>query len=104
MSLSRTAHSPKSLVAAVTATKVASKIEGLRIVVSDCSGAVAGLEETQAALEGSALPERNKIAELVSAEISPEPGLHASGKYKKYMAGVLVADILSKLAREGAAG
>ena len=104
MCLSRTAHGRKSLVVAVTATAVASRIEGLKIVVSDCRGALTRLEETQAALEGSALPERDKIEELVSAEVSPEPDLHASREYKKYMAGVIVADILKQLAREGAAG
>jgi len=67
--VSRTSHSPRSLVVAMC---------GTRIVASDCMGRVVLLEQPQA--------------------FEPRPDVHASAEYKRYMAGVLIADLRAALA------
>jgi len=69
--VSRTSHSPRSLVVAVTAD---------RIVVSDCQGQVAVVPDP--------------------AAFAPRPDMHASAAYKRYMIGVLVEDLRRSLSRE----
>ncbi len=71
--LSRMSHSPRSLVVAVTAKSV---------VVSDCQGQVALLSDP--------------------GTFDPRPDLHASVAYKRYMIGVLTADLRAALPREAA--
>ena len=51
-------------------------------------------------LDGAALQPRERIEQLVSAGFTPLPDLRASVEYKRYMAGVLVADLLASLADE----
>jgi putative selenate reductase FAD-binding subunit len=68
--VSRTSHSPRCLVVAVS---------GARIVASDCRGQVVLLERPQ--------------------EFEPRPDVHASADYKRYMTGVLVSDLRAALAR-----
>ena len=68
--VSRTSHSPKSLVVAVS---------GERVVASDCQGQTVFLEQVE--------------------KFDPRPDLHASAEYKRHMAGVLVADLRAALAK-----
>jgi putative selenate reductase FAD-binding subunit len=98
--VSRTSHSPRSLVAAVSARAAAPALKAPVIVVSDCRGLLLRLEEAEKSLDGAALPPRERIEALARAGFSPLPDLHASVEYKRYMAGVLVADLLSSLVGE----
>ena len=100
--VSRTSHSPRSLVAAVSARAAGPSAEGLRLVVSDCRGQYMRLTAMEKKLEGMPIPPRQDLEELARAEFVPAPDMHASGAYKRYMAGVLVADLLVELA-QGAA-
>jgi len=71
--VSRTSHSRRSLVVAMS---------GARIVASDCTGQVVHLEQAD--------------------KFEPRPDLHASAEYKRYMTGVLVEDLRAALAAGGA--
>jgi putative selenate reductase FAD-binding subunit len=95
--VSRTSHSPRSLVAAVSAHAVAPVLKRTVIVVSDCRGTLLRLAEAEKGLEGAALPGRERIEQLAREGFSPWPDLHADVEYKRYMAGVLVADLLGSL-------
>jgi putative selenate reductase FAD-binding subunit len=106
--VSRTSHSPRSLVAAVSAraanpnprgTVAASPVLTAPVIVlSDCCGNLVRLEEAARGLDGAALSGRERLEEAARAGFSPRPDLHATVKYKRYMAGVLVADLLAALA------
>jgi probable selenate reductase FAD-binding subunit len=87
--IARTSHSPKSLVVAVSES---------RIVVSDCAGQRVHLKEAEKELGGRPLPGKAGIAELVRGTFSPRADLYASAEYKHYLVGVLVADALHALA------
>ena len=100
--VSRTSHSPRSLVAAVSARAAGPSTEGLRLVLSDCRGQCMRLTAMEKKLEGMPIPPRQDLEELARAEFVPAPDMHASGAYKRYMAGVLVADLLAKLAHGAA--
>jgi putative selenate reductase FAD-binding subunit len=102
--VSRTSHSPRSLVAAVSARAAAPVLRAPVIVVSDCRGPLVRLEEAENSLDGAALPPRERIESLARAGFSPQPDIHASVEYKRYMAGVLVADLLAALAVDVEAG
>ncbi len=99
--LRRTSHAPSSLVAAASARDAAS-LSGLRIVIGDSAGGMGRLAEAERALEGMALPAKKDIEEAVSGRFSPAADVHASAEYKRYMAGVMIADILHALAAEEA--
>ena len=75
-------------------------ILGVSVPVSDCRGPLVRLEEAENSLDGAALPPRERIESLARAGFSPQPDIHASVEYKRYMAGVLVADLLAALAAE----
>ena len=98
--VSRTSHSPRSLVVAVSAHAAAPKLRGVVIVVSDCRGQRVRLARMEKKLEGARIPPRQDLEGLARAELDPGPDVHASARYKKYMAGVLVADLLAALAGE----
>jgi CO/xanthine dehydrogenase FAD-binding subunit len=68
-----------------------------RVVVSDCCGRRGRLTSLERILEGAAPPPREQIEELVRAEFHPSSDLHASAGYKRYIAGVCVADALGEL-------
>ncbi len=72
--VSRTSHSPRSLVVAVTAGHV---------VVSDCQGQVTAVTDP--------------------ASFAPRPDMHASVAYKRYMIGVLVSQLRAGLKPEARA-
>jgi putative selenate reductase FAD-binding subunit len=98
--VSRTSHSPRSLVAAVSARAAAPNVEQPRLVLSDCRGQRVRLSAAEQKLHGAPLPPRQDIESLARAEFSPRPDLHASAPYKLYVAGVLIADLLAALAGE----
>ena len=102
--VSRTSHSPRSLVAAVSARAAAPVLQAPVIVVSDCRGRPVRLEEAENSLDGAVLPPRERIEQIARAGFSPQPDVHASVEYKRYMAGVLVADLLAALAVNVEAG
>jgi putative selenate reductase FAD-binding subunit len=98
--LSRTSHSPRSLVVAVSRRSTVAGdgsgpvLRGLRLVAGDCQGQPVRLREVEDALEGEPLPPRDGLEEMIRAAFSPRPDMHASAEYKKYMAGVLAAELL----------
>ena len=92
--VSRTSHSPRSLVVAVSFSVLRPVLKDVRVVVSDCRGQCQRLHAVEQALEGKALPAKGLIEEWVSAAITPAADIHASRAYKRYMAGVLTADAL----------
>jgi putative selenate reductase FAD-binding subunit len=100
--VSRTSHSPRSLVAAVSVRAAGSTLESPRIVVSDCLGQRVRLPDLERKLDGSPLPPREEMERITRAEFSPGSDMHASASYKRYMAGVLVSDMLAALFRESA--
>jgi putative selenate reductase FAD-binding subunit len=96
--ISRTSHSPRSLVVAVSVRDDRPVLTDVRVVVSDCRGQRVRLQDVERALEGSALPAKSLIEEWVGKAIAPSPDIHASSAYKRYLAGVLVADALHAIA------
>jgi putative selenate reductase FAD-binding subunit len=98
--ISRTSHSGKSLVVAVSVDASASTMRNIRIIVSDCRGQRVRLREVEKELEGAPLRDRRRIEELVGRAFEPRPDIHASAEYKRYMTGILVADTLHALTLE----
>jgi len=96
--VSRTSHSPRSLVAAVSFKDCRPVVRDVRVVVSDCRGQRLRLHEVERALEGNTLPAKNLIEKWVGAAFAPAADIHASGACKAYLAGILVADALHALA------
>ncbi len=83
--LARTSHAPPSLVVAVSARGAAERLSEVRIVLSDCRGA----------LEVAA-----DLGQILS-RFSPAADMHASAAYKSYMARVMAEDLLAALAEAG---
>lgn len=102
-SLARTSHGRRSLVIAVAAERLHPKVSRVRIVASDCRGQLLRLADPEAALEGSELPQKDRIEKLVRAAFWPTSDLYASTEYKRYLAGVYAADLLHLLAERQAA-
>ena len=96
--VSRTSHSPRSLVVAVSCRDSLPVLTDVRVVVSDCREQRVRLLAVERALEGSALPAKSRIEESVGTAFAPAADIHASSAYKRYMAGILVADALHALA------
>lgn len=101
--VSRTSHSPRSLVVAVSCRDSLPVLTDVRVVVSDCRGQRVRLRDVERTLEGSALPGKSLIEEAVGAAFAPAADIHASSAYKRYLAGILVADALHVLASGKAA-
>ena len=101
--VSRTSHSPRSLVVAVSCRDSLPVLIDVRVVVSDCRGQRVRLRDVERTLEGSALPGKSLIEEAVGAAFAPTADIHASSAYKRYLAGILVADALHVLASGKAA-
>ncbi|MGA2640101.1 MAG: FAD binding domain-containing protein [Spirochaetia bacterium] len=98
--VSRTSHSPRLLVAAVSARAAVPALEQPRFVLSDCRGQRVRLTAAERRLEGAPLPPRQDIEALARAELAPHPDMHASAAYKRYMSGIMIADLLAALAQE----
>ncbi len=99
---SRTSHSRKSIVVAASARALSPAVSGLRLVASDCRGQVLRLAGIERALEGSALPPKEKLELMVRGAFTPAADMHASAAFKSHLAGVFAADILHDLAARGA--
>ena len=100
--ISRTSHSRRSLVVAVSARSLSPAASRVRVVVSDCGGQILRLSGFEKALEGAALPPKDRLEAMVRGAFTPLADMHASAAYKAYMAGVFAADILHELAGKGA--
>ena len=81
LGLSRTSHSRKSLVVAACLKAAEGSMMEAQVVVSDCRGKRVRLRDAD-----------------VAKALAPEADMHASAEYKRYMAGVMVADAVSALA------
>ena len=66
------------------------------MVLSDCREECVVIREPE--LNRWPLPPREKIEEMVRAAFSPAADIHASAEYKRFVAGVLAADMLHELA------
>jgi probable selenate reductase FAD-binding subunit len=100
--VSRTSHSRKSLVVAVSAEAFAPVLLKARIIASDCCGRRSRLTDVEQTLESAPLPSKPRIEELVAISFSPQTDMHASSEYKRYSAGTIVADLLHSLAHRKA--
>ena len=96
--VSRTSHSPRSLVVAVSFKDFRPVLTDVRVVVSDCQGQRMRLQAVEQTLEGRALPAKSLIEEWVGAAFVPTADIHASPAYKRYLAGILTADALHAIA------
>ena len=92
--LSRTSHSPRSLVAAACMTVSDRALREIRVVISDCAGQRARILETAAG--ATELPSRERVEAMVAKAFVPKPDLYLSVS-KGYLAGVLVADTVRAL-------
>jgi putative selenate reductase FAD-binding subunit len=92
--VSRTSHSPRSLV--VVAGAPGRNGGEACMVLSDCRQECVVIREPE--LNRWPLPTREKIEEMVRAAFAPAADMHASAEYKRYVAGVLAADMLHELA------
>ena len=92
--VSRTSHSPRSLV--VVAGAPGRNGGQACMVLSDCREECVVIREPE--LNRWPLPTREKIEEMVRAAFSPTADIHASAAYKRYVAAVLAADLLHGLA------
>ncbi len=99
--LSRTSHSRKNLVCAAAAIREHGLLDDLRIVAGDCVTGPARLTAVEKSLEGKRIPPLREIEELVTAHFDPKGDFHAGGAYKRYMAGVMVADLIGSFAGRG---
>ena len=95
--VSRTSHSPRGLVVAASASSIEPRITNLRLVAADCVRPATRLSKLEWRLEGRTLPPRSEIEEEAGGEFSPQPDIHASSTYKRYMTRVLVADALLQM-------
>jgi CO/xanthine dehydrogenase FAD-binding subunit len=85
-------------VIAVAAARLRPVVVRIRIVASDCRGQLLRLSDAEEALEGSALPPKDRIEKLVRAAFWPTSDIQASTEYKRYLSGVYAADLLHALA------
>ena len=102
-SLSRTSHSRKCVVCAVSATISNGTVVGLRVVAGDCVSQPVRLVRVEELLRGSKLPAKPIIEEAVKSEFQAEGDFHSSADYKEYFAGVSVADLLHRFLATGGA-
>ena len=98
---SRTSHSRITLVVAVNAIPVAGVIENAVVTASDGVTGIVRLQAVEKAVSVSPLPGKSIIEELVRGAFEPKSDFHASGAYKKYLAGVFIADLLHEIAEIG---
>ncbi|HYW84023.1 MAG TPA: FAD binding domain-containing protein [Spirochaetia bacterium] len=96
--VSRTSHSPTSLVVAVSFKECRPVLMDVRVVASDCRGQCVRLQAVELALEGNVLSSKSLVEKWVGAAFAPTADIHASFAYKRYLAGVLAADALHAIA------
>lgn len=98
LAVSRTSHSPRSLVVAACAHTLLPRISGLSVLACDCQGTMVRLAALEKSLEGGPLPSREEMEKSVGDGFSPLADMHASSLYKLYMTRVLAADALLMMA------
>ncbi|MGO9410575.1 MAG: FAD binding domain-containing protein [Spirochaetia bacterium] len=103
LAVSRTSHSPRSLVVAACASALQPKVGGVRLVAADCRGAPVRLPGLEASLEGRPLPSRSALESALGNEFEAAADVHASSRYKTYLTRILVADALLEMSRGGKA-
>jgi putative selenate reductase FAD-binding subunit len=92
--VSRGSHGARSLVVAVSALSAKPTLESVFIAAGDCVGPFVRLRAVEKALQGKTLPPKERIEERVKNAWEPRADIHASAEYKRYIAGVAVADLL----------
>ena len=97
LAVSRTSHSPRSLVVSACAAALEPEVSKLRLVAADCRGTPVRLSRLEASLEGRPLPPRSELEESAGDQYSPAPDILASSGYKAYMTRVLVTDALLQM-------
>jgi len=97
--LSITSRSRRTLVVAV-GLRVGpdGALRGVRIAAGDGCGLMLRLRSAEEAMEGRPPMPDEEIGNLVRDAFWPNPDMHASGAYKRHMAGVLAADLVHALA------
>lgn len=100
--ISKTAHGPKSMVVAVYLLLQKNLVTDVHVVVSDCVRQSSRLFRLESMLRGGLLPKKSLLERGVKDELDPEDDRYASREYKKYIAGVLISDMLYRLATDGA--
>lgn len=97
-SVSRTSHSSKSLVCAAAALFDRGVVSEARIVAADGVSPPTRLTDLEDGLTGKALPAIEEIEGMCRGVFGPAADIHASAAYKRYLAGIFVADTLYELA------
>jgi putative selenate reductase FAD-binding subunit len=88
--VSRTSHSVRSVVVAVAVVAAAGGGARATIVPCDCRG-------TRGIFSVTLPAEPDGVESAVNAIFNPKPDMHASAEYKRYMAGVMAADLVARL-------
>jgi len=96
-SVSRTSHGLRSLLVAVSLRGATPVITDPVIAISDCRSSLHRLIALEKAFGGNALAPAASIEKLVGETFAPEADPFASGVYKRYLAGVHVADCFDEL-------
>jgi putative selenate reductase FAD-binding subunit len=74
----------------------AGNLASVRVAIGGVTNKVERLPAAEKWLEGSPLPERETLEAKVSSLVSPTGTIKGSAELKKYLAGVLVADALTR--------
>lgn len=98
--ISITSHSKKSLVVAVSCRASLPNMTDVRIIINDGCGRIQRLADAEKNLNGMPVREKEEIEMLIQGSCSPKADLWASADYKRYIAGVMAADLIHKLARK----
>jgi putative selenate reductase FAD-binding subunit len=101
--ISITSHGEKSLVVAVSCRASLPNMTDVRIVINDGCGRIQRLKDAENNLSGMPVQEKEKIEKMIQCCFLPNPDLWASADYKRYIAGVLTADLIHKLAKKDTA-
>lgn len=99
--LSRTSHSKKTVVCAVAFGTADGVLISPRISVSDCVTGPIRLTSVETALAGKEVVPKQVIEELVAGDFDPDGDFHAGAAYKRYIAGITLADMIHQLAVQG---
>ncbi|MEE9295158.1 MAG: FAD binding domain-containing protein [Phycisphaerae bacterium] len=99
---SLTANDPAIITAAVSLTKDGNVITAPIIAVGGVAKHVIRLQAVEEELQGKPLPARETIERSVADHVSPAADIRGSVEFKRYLAGVLVANtILGACQQEG---
>ena len=99
--ISRTSHSRRNLVCAVSLLLKNDRMENVRIVLGDCVDQARRYHVIEENLNGKTPEPAEKIEQMVSECFTPKSDYHASAGYKLYMAGIILADLLIDTYKRG---